>query len=180
MAKNLTMANLNREEKVFKEQLDVSVTSVVTGEEYTLKIDKTIRKSKILELITELMTKLQQARDENLNMDAVFVPYCIILMLKHFSSFGKDIPNDLKGQIALLMKLIDLDILEPILESFPEDQAEKVFDQINETITAMNNKIDALAVKLDEVQEEMEEKATHFEDELPWGTEHKSPMMGIE
>lgn len=155
MAKSLTKTNLKKEAKAFDEYLTVRVTSKISGEEYDVKVDKHFRKSKVTEVIAELMTQVKYAEEKGIDLNSVFTPYSMFLILKHFSSLKDIIPDDLETQISMMRDLSDLKLLEPIFNSLPKQATEEVADIINDTLEKMTNDVYELAKTIAEIQEEM-------------------------
>lgn len=164
VTKTLTIANINKEGKMLDEQVTVKVVSTISGEEYILKIDKHFKQSKILQLVTEIMAQIQTAKAKKININAIFVPYSLMMVLKHFSSLGKEVPTELNQQIALLNRLIDLGMIEPIFAVLPQEEMNKVFTQITKTIGEMDADISNTLEKLSEMEGQMDEGEITFKD----------------
>lgn len=148
----LSLTNVNKKAKTLDAQSEVKVYSSTLDEFFTLKVDEKFKKTKVMKLVSELMSQLQYASNHEIDLQEVFLPYSILLMVKYFTSFGKEIPNDLPSQIIMMNNMINMDLLQPILESFPEDEANEVFDTINTTIEGIDEKYREVAARVEEIQ----------------------------
>ncbi|MEK5036298.1 hypothetical protein MKY96_33135 [Paenibacillus sp. FSL R7-0302] len=156
MAKNLTSTLITKEDKVLNYRSDAKIQSPVTGEIYKLQIDRKFRKTKIMELTSELLVKIQDAKQKGINMEAIFIPYVMLLIVKHFTSIGNDMPADVTKQIGLLNKLIDLELLNPILMSFEDGEVESVYEAVTETLDKIEEDAKALNDRLAAIEMQME------------------------
>jgi hypothetical protein len=152
----LSLANVNKKAKELDAQSEVKVYSSTLDQYFTLKVDEKFKKTKVMKLVSELMSQLQYANTHEIDLQEVFIPYSILLMIKYFSSFGKEIPNDLPSQLAIMNNMINMDLLQPILESFPEDEADIIFNTINETIESVDQKYREIAERVEEIQKAFE------------------------
>lgn len=148
----LSMTNVNKKVKSLDAQSEVKVYSSTLDEFFTLKVDETFKKTKVMKLVSELMSQVQYASVHEIDLQEVFIPYSILLMIKYFTSFGPEIPPDLPSQIIVMNNMINMDLLQPILESLPEDQADLIFNTINETIAGVDEKYKEIAARVEEIQ----------------------------
>ena len=144
----LSMTNINKKAKILDAQSEVKVYSSTLDEFFTLKVDEKFKKTKVMRLVSELMSQLQYASTHEIDLQEVFVPYSILLMIKYFTSLGKEIPNDLPSQLSVMQNITNMDLLQPILESFPEEEAEEVFNTINTTIEGIDEKYREIASRV--------------------------------
>jgi hypothetical protein len=126
--KTLNLLNLDKEHKKLDEQLTVQIG------DFTIEIDKHIKKSKVYDMIAEIMVQMSNAKKNKIDLTSIFVPYSVLMFIKHFTSFNK-LPNDLDKQIAVMKKLIDLDLIEPIMGAFDKDEVEAVFSQVRDSMS---------------------------------------------
>jgi hypothetical protein len=132
--KSLTVASVKNEVKVLNEQIELEVFSKASGESYTLTVDKHLRNSKIVDLVSEFMVQLQYAREHKIRIEDIIVQYSVFLLIKHFTSFGVGVASDLESQIKVMEHLIDLDLMSPIVDAFDEDEVTAIFESISKTV----------------------------------------------
>ncbi|MCY9737443.1 hypothetical protein M5X17_27460 [Paenibacillus alvei] len=151
---NLTLANIEKEESKLREKKAVYVTSPVTGTTYNFTMDKHVTKSLGIEMVSEMLTNMAEARKKGLNLTAIIEPYTIMMLIKKFTSLGNDIPNDIGSQVVILGKLINLDILNGILEHFDQKRVQEVFDDVAAAIQKSNDEANKLFEEIEEAQDE--------------------------
>ena len=149
--KVLSASNANKASKILAQQYDATVFSSTTKEEFTLKVDKYIQKTKIMELVSEVMAQVHYAREKGILLSEIMLPFSITMILKHFTSMGKDIPTDLESQIQIMRNLIDLDLLQPVLTLFEEKDMQEIFDTIAQTAEGFDKQIQEINDKLSEI-----------------------------
>ena len=152
----LSLTNINKKAKTLDTQSEVKVYSSTIDEFFTLKVDDTFKKTKVMKLVSELMSQLQYASRKEIDLQEVFLPYSILLMIKYFTSLAKEIPNDLESQITVMNNMINLNLLQPILECLPEDEAEVVFNTINTTIEEIDEKYKEIVSRVEEIEHAFE------------------------
>lgn len=158
-AKKLNLSTVTKDAKALEEQLLVVVNSPVNGESYELSIDKKFRKSKTLLMCAELLDTYQFAKLNNIQFDLIFQQFSLLLLIKHFTSFGASMPEKINEQIGLLSKLDDLGLLELIIEAMPEDEVQDAFEMIGKTIDVINTTLETTTIS----QEELEQRITEME-----------------
>jgi hypothetical protein len=148
--KNLSYANVKKEDKNLSEQLTAEVKN------YTFKVDKFFKESKIMDLIAEMLVKMQDAEKQGIDLKSIFIPYGVMLLIKHFTNI--DVPENVNEQVAFLRMLIDQDLLGGIVSCFPQEQIESVFNKMTETLKERDAMADELAQRLDEIQKEIQDR----------------------
>lgn len=156
-SKVLNVSNINKQAKVLTEQVESTIFSSTTDSSFTIKVDKKLNKTKIMAMVSEIMAQLQYARTHKIQVEEVFLPYSILMMIKYFTSLGKDIPGTLNAQLEIMRKLIDLDLLQPILELFPEDETQEVFNAVSETIADTDKRVRELSGRVEEIERAYDE-----------------------
>ncbi|RAV12173.1 hypothetical protein [Paenibacillus contaminans] len=127
MSKQLTITKLNNE---YKKQFGGQKKITLKTGDY-LYVQTVFKKTSIQKLILDYQTILEEARtnlsDANVLKDLSFAYY--MLLLRHFTNLD-NIPIELAPMVAVCEKLIDLDILEDILASFPAEELVKINEQL--------------------------------------------------
>jgi hypothetical protein len=156
--KKLSYTNVKKEDTKMSEQLIAEVKN------YTFKVDKFFKDSKTMDLIAEMLVKLQEAKQDGIDLKTIFIPYTILLLIKHFTDI--DVPENINEQIAFLRMLIDQDLVNGILESFPKEDVERVSRKIQEAMEEREAMIDELSQQLEAIEAENELKIRElFEEE---------------
>ena len=126
MAK-LTINNLKSEIKNNFKSEEIVVTTN-TGKEFTVKIEKNIRDSKMNNIVSELGELAQFCLDNNIKFEIMSTIY--MLILKHLTDIPfSDIPN-LKDRYSINLEMfaniIDLDLFEQIISNFQQESVDKI------------------------------------------------------
>lgn len=140
--KNLTIAELKKLNKKLDTKQEVTLFINIPDENenntdeksevaYKFTYDTHFRKSvehKVLDDMIELFNVM------GTNEDAVEMatPYTALLIIKHFTNIH--VPDDIDEAMETLKILIDLNILNKIINSLPEDQIVKIYDSITKAI----------------------------------------------
>lgn len=97
---------------------------------YDILIDEVFRPSKLAHAFAEYRDRVILAsQQEDIESDKIDWPtYLLMLLVKHFTNV--QIPDDLEGQVAAYIYLIDNGFLEPIVAQFGKDNATKVNDAL--------------------------------------------------
>jgi len=91
------------------------------------------RPTKIQKLIEEYQDILVQLgkRDELMGDNIKGLSFIFyMLLLRHFTTLGDQIPLDIEKMIVACEKLIDLGILEELLNAFPQEEINKIDEMI--------------------------------------------------
>lgn len=129
--KNLTVVDIKKKDKqTFGELIEIEI-----DDGYTLKIDKVFRKTKIGRLVAELVEKCDFARTNNYELTSLLESYVLLLTIKYFTSLT--IPDDLDEQLKVMECLINNDYLTPIINAFPQEELNKIYQTIGDTADRM-------------------------------------------
>lgn len=157
MAKKNSVTKLNIKQinkEVKKHDVKSKGFVEINGKEYEIEIKEHFTETEIQELIKDLMVFVQEAikvqEDSNFDMLEYAIQYSGALIIKHFSSL--DVPDDVYEIIATSKKLVDLNIMVPILGMFPVDQINKVNERAELALSSIG------AVAEDLLKEERQEK----------------------
>lgn len=147
--KNLTLAELKKQDKALDKQREFNVT--IGGQQYKLSHDIVFRNSKKNKLLDDMVKFFGEAV-KNVDILELSTPYVALLILKHFTTL--DVSDDVNEAIALLTVLIDLDgALGQILAELPEDQLTEVYELLTKTVTSMTENLEG--TKEDEIEDVM-------------------------
>lgn len=149
--KNLTSAELKKQDKVLDEQREFTV--VVGESKYKLSHDVIFRQSKKNRLLDDMVKFFQEAT-KNIEILELATPYTALLVFKYFTSL--EVSDNVEEALALLETLVDLGLLNQIVAELPEDQLTEVYELITKTVTAMSENLEeaeAEAKRLSEVVE---------------------------
>jgi hypothetical protein len=152
--KNLTLAELEKQNKVLDEQRDFTV--VIGDSKYKLAHDVTFRNSKKAKVLDDMVKFFQEA-SKNIDILELATPYTALLVMKHFTTL--DVSDDVVEAIALLETLIDLGILNSIIVELPEDQMQEVFELITKTVTNMAENLEEVEAEARRLSETVENEA---------------------
>ncbi len=149
-AKKLNAINLKKDAKVLDEKLQTIVVSNVNGDEYELTIDKVFKKSKIILLNAQLLDTAQYASLHNIDFTLIFERFTFLMIIKHFTSFGESMPKKINEQIALIEKLDDMGLFEPIIDAMPQSEIEKVLMSIQENVDTYTERLNQAEIALND------------------------------
>ncbi|OPH47568.1 hypothetical protein BC351_10265 [Paenibacillus ferrarius] len=132
MAKKLTLTAMKKDHtKIFNEKTKITLSN---GD--YLHIYKEFKTTSIQKLVVDYMEIIEELKKRQIGFktfkDMTFVYY--MLLLKHFTDLN-NIPTDIEKMIIICEELINLDLLEQIMQAFPEDQLKKIkklLDKANE------------------------------------------------
>jgi len=135
-------------------QREVAVTAI-GGKEYKLLIDEKFSKSKIMNLITDMVDRANYCKTNDVKFD---MSVCLwIMLLKYFTDIKfieyKEIEKSYKNEIGVLQALIDLEIIEDIIGSFDLKEMNKITEigkTFAEYVSYMHNvEVDQIIQKLE-------------------------------
>ncbi|OXS56860.1 hypothetical protein B1A99_18535 [Cohnella sp. CIP 111063] len=132
----LTMTGINR--KHDKEFGSLKRVDLSTGD--YIEIYQRFRKTSIQKLVLDYLDILNAMKEGGRKLGSgamVFVYY--MLLLKHFTTLGSIIPEDLGQMIGVGEKLLDLGVMEQILNEFPQQE----LDKLNAAIQEVNRNMQA-------------------------------------
>lgn len=89
--------------------------------------------------------------------DEIFTPYFYLLIIKEFTSLGEDISDDFEDQTEILKKLIQEDLLIPIIDGLPKEEVYKVIEHTNKVTELVNKNADKLQDKFSDIKLENKE-----------------------
>lgn len=158
--KNLNITELKKHNRKLDEKETHQL--MVDGEEYSIGIDKLFRKTKQYKLIEDFAEFMNQASKDVELLDLA-TPYITLLFVKHFTSVN--VPNEIEGAIELLNVLIDLDLLNSILNLFPEDQVAEVYKIISATADKMSAEITETVNEIENIKEQVENGELEIEND---------------
>jgi hypothetical protein len=152
--KNLTLAELDKQNKALDEQRDFTV--VIGGTKYKLAHDVIFRNSKKAKVLDDMVKFFQEA-SKNIDILELATPYTALLVMKHFTTL--DVSDDILEAISLLETLVDLNVLNNIIAELPEDQMEEVFELITKTVTNMADSLEEVEAEAKRLSEVVENEA---------------------
>lgn len=126
-------------------------TDSTTIEEAPIKIDKIFSPTKVKKCVYEYIsnvTKMKSKYSQDDDYVGVLEPYLIFMLVKHFSSLGKDIPQDIPTQIALMQNMIDSSALFQIMIKFDEDEITKIKEEIEIALAVFNANLEEVEGKV--------------------------------
>lgn len=103
----------------------------------TLNVEVYFRPSKVQTLLEEYSEQINYAQTNGIEIsEQTLHDYLYFLMIKHFTTLGKDIADDFETQIAQLEWLVDSDYFKPIVEeAFLKEEVMKVFDKTTDVLS---------------------------------------------
>jgi hypothetical protein len=149
--KNLTSAELKKQNKSLDEKRDFSVT--IGDTVYKLAHDITFRQSKKNKLLDDMVLFFQEAV-EKIEILELATPYTTLLVLKHFTTL--EVSDNVDEAIELLSVLVDLDVLSQIIAELPEDQLVDVFAMITKTVNNMAESLTDAEKEIAELEAQLE------------------------
>lgn len=122
--KKITLNSLNQlETKMFTKR---KITVSVEGQNFEVIIDERFKPALVSQLIQELFEKLEYAEQNDIELKKLGVGYAYILIIKYFTdiNIGDDIPK----QLAIMSKMENLGIFEPIMNAFKQEEIDKILE----------------------------------------------------
>jgi disulfide oxidoreductase YuzD len=153
--KQLSYTNVKKDDKKLDEKLVVVVGN------YTFNVDAHFRDSKIMDFVNEFLTDSEKARADGIDIDEVFFPYVMIIMIKHFTNIQT--PEEVNEKIAFIKMLVDNELFKPVISALPADQVEKAFTKVEEVAKEKDSLLYVLNAQLEAMEEAQREE---FEKEL--------------
>jgi hypothetical protein len=120
MAKKLTMTDIKNENKKYTEK-----KKVVLSDEYYVHIYPNFSPESISELINEIISDSQRAKEVGINFDKISTSdWSIFNVIYKFTDLG--IPTDIKRKVQAFTEIMNSEYLVKIIEAFPVESINKV------------------------------------------------------
>jgi hypothetical protein len=134
----------------------------IADKDYEVLIDEKFKTSKLQSMLLEAMQNISKLKEYD---DAVTTSYYMFLMIKYFTDIDLAQTEDFAEQINILNAMIDLEIFEKVLNSFPESEFERTnqfirrfADRLTELTKDTKNLEEIKNIIGDEVKKEMGEE----------------------
>ena len=137
-AKKLTPAVLKKQDKRLDEK--GTFTIEIDGEEFELTHDLIFRKSKNHKVLDDLVLFFEECGKNRLQALELATPYIALLAIKHFTSL--EVSDDIDEALDMLNVLIDLEVLDKIVNSLPEEEISKLFELLTQTLDNFRDELD--------------------------------------
>jgi hypothetical protein len=144
MSKKLTLTDIKNENKIYDQKKKVTLS-----DEYYVYVYPNFSPIKISELIREVLTDPQRAKDADINFDEInMADWGLFNIIYKFTDLG--IPNDIKKKVQAFTEIMNSEYWGKIIESFPQESIQKITDSLNrfsenfESIVKENTDVDKL------------------------------------
>lgn len=163
MAKNKKLTSSAVKNK--REELKASLTKevVVGADTYEFKIDRKFLKSKEVAFTNDLISFISEVSSDEKYFDLgqarikiLSENFALLMLIKHFTSI--DVPADTDEALTVLNNMADLGIFGEIVNSFPEDEVERVMKNATVEIDDFNSKLEESLNKLREQTDKLEKE----------------------
>lgn len=149
--KNLTLAEMKKQDKVLSETKEEFIT--VNDTVYKVEIDVHFRQSKRNKVLDDLIKFFEAGRNDE-KLYSIATPYTSLLMVKHFTSL--EVPDDIEGALDYLQLLLDLGILGTIVNAMPDDQIVDLYENLTETINEISENMSKSVAEANEILDGIE------------------------
>ncbi|UUV46702.1 hypothetical protein [Bacillus phage vB_BanS-Thrax4] len=149
--KNLTLAEMKKQDKVLSETKEEFIT--VNDTVYKVEIDVHFRQSKRNKVLDDLIKFFEAGRNDE-KLYSIATPYTSLLMVKHFTSL--EVPDDIEGALDYLQLLLDLGILGTIVNAMPDDQIVDLYEKLTETINEISENMSKSVAEANEILDGIE------------------------
>lgn len=95
----------------------------IGGKDYEVLIDDKFQATKMQKMIIEAITNYKKLESVD---DSVKLSYFMFLIIKYFSDIDLTKTENFDEQLRVLTAMLDLDIFEPIISAFPEEEIKKL------------------------------------------------------
>lgn len=136
MAKKITIDSLNSAIQKKKETFTLTV-----NDEWVVTIDREFSKEGIINVIQDFSKFIEKYGRANVS-GSVLTSYLYILLLREFTDLRDVITGDVENQLAVVKKLIELDIFPVLIDALPESEMKKVSEFIKESTNRINELMD--------------------------------------
>lgn len=148
-AKKLTLKQIQKEHK----QLNKMASYVYDdANNITIKYYEQFSESKIDELLLDLYDSMKQAEDDGLDYfedEARIVFFVHFLIIKHFTDFKNEIPNDFPTQHTIMKQFYDKGIYYDLMNNmFDGNEVTKVIERVEEKVGMVNKIMEATQKEL--------------------------------
>lgn len=117
---------LAEDKKYYSQQEEHSV--LIAGKEGTYKVDQKFRKTKQYKVLDDIVAFIEHAQDDTYLLSNL-TPYGMLMIIKQFTTI--EVPDDIDEALEILNVLTDHDdAIIHIINSMPEDELTKTFEQI--------------------------------------------------
>lgn len=159
--KNLTLTEMKKLNRKIDQKEEVTIFIEVDNEDgeteslpYTFTYDRRFRKSKQYKVMDDVL-KLYESMDEHPELVDMATPYISLMVIKQFTSI--QVPDNVTKALEILDILIDLQIFDKILNSLPEDEIIKFYEDIDKSIKKMGERLDDIDAETEKLQNTVED-----------------------
>ncbi|MCR4361976.1 hypothetical protein JDW21_19630 [Bacillus subtilis] len=165
--KKLSATELKKQVKKLTEVQEFIVQ--IGDTDYKLTHDVVFRKSKMYNVMEDLIDFFTYTADNRIEDIELATPYTTLLIFKHFTSL--EVPNDIDEAIDFLYVLVDLDALSTIANALPEDEVTKVYELFTERMNELKDSLEAGEEEVEAMLAEIENKEVKEQAEKLVGTD---------
>jgi hypothetical protein len=125
MSKKLTLADIKNQIKVYEQKQRIELS-----DDFHLFIYPHFSPSKIGELIKEMVTDPQRAKDAGIDFDEINMgDWFLFNVIYKFADLG--IPSEIKKKVQAFSYLVDSEFFGKIIDSFPQESIHKIEESFN-------------------------------------------------
>ena len=112
----------------------------IDGVDYILTHDVKFRRTKQHKVLDDMVAFFNEG-GKHLELLDMATPYTALLIMKHFTSL--EVSDKIDEALALLEVPIDLEALDKILNALPEQEVQKVYELLTDTVENFRNSLEA-------------------------------------
>jgi hypothetical protein len=143
-----------------KEFNQKKITLSIGKTNYEVLVDEKFKPSKLQKMIVEALTNFNALKEYD---EGVKLSYYMFLLIKHFTDIDIAQTDNLEEQIRILNAMVDLEIYEPLVNSFDKAEIQKATEymkKFSERIAELakdNNINDIKSIVESEIKDEVTE-----------------------
>lgn len=150
MSKKLTLIDIKNENKIYDQK-----EKVILSDEFYVNIYPNFSPIKISELIREILTDPQRAKDAGIDFDKINITdWGLFNLIYKFADLN--IPSDIQKKVQAFNEIMNSDYWTKIIEAFPEESINKfkeALDNISSNLETLVKNNQAENVLADKVKE---------------------------
>lgn len=169
-AMQLNLKNIEKAHKKITQQKEVEIENEFGV--FKFKFDTIFRQTKLAEVTLHLAKRFREFydvfnRNDEYTNNTLFSTYIHYLVIRYFTDiFTDDTFEDFATEVAQINKMIDLDLINPILDQLPKGELDKAYKTIAGFIQNWQGDYDLLNGLIEDLEQKIQSGEIENPDEI--------------